>query len=124
MVCTNLTDPSNGRVTADGTTFLSTATYTCDHGYRLIGDNTRTCGAGGQWSSYQPRCERKYNNLIRVNAGHALQCISILSSCVANLLASIKLVIFVINSGGLQPLDPSHQWTCEHTRWHCVHECG
>ncbi len=41
------------------TTFGSTATYTCNTGYMLTGDTTRTCGAGGQWSSSAPTCNRK-----------------------------------------------------------------
>ncbi|XP_064386127.1 sushi, von Willebrand factor type A, EGF and pentraxin domain-containing protein 1-like isoform X2 [Halichondria panicea] len=54
--CGPLTDPSNGMVDVTTTTFGSTATYTCNTGYMLTGDTTRTCGAGGQWSSSAPTC--------------------------------------------------------------------
>ena len=58
--CGVLTDPSNGAVdTSSGTTFMMTATYTCNTGYTLTGDTTRTCGADGQWSSSAPTCNRK-----------------------------------------------------------------
>ena len=57
--CGELGDPTNGAVnTSSGTTYLQTATYSCDAGYRLIGDVTRTCQlANGMWSSSEPACE-------------------------------------------------------------------
>ena len=48
--CGPLTDPENGRVgTSNGTSFGSTATYSCDTG-------SRTCGADGNWTSVEPSC--------------------------------------------------------------------
>ena len=38
---------------------MMTATYTCNTGHTLTGDTTSTCGAGGQWSSSAPTCDRK-----------------------------------------------------------------
>ena len=56
--CGLLTDPDNGQVnTSSGTTFGSTATYTCDNGYALSGSQTRTCGADGNWTSSEPFCQ-------------------------------------------------------------------
>ena len=56
--CGSLTDPTNGQVnTSSGTTFGSTATYTCDTGYTLSGSQTRTCGANGMWTPSKPLCE-------------------------------------------------------------------
>ena len=64
VVVTNwgpLTDPDNGQVdTSPGTTFGSTATYTCDTGYTLSGSQTRTCGENGNWTSSEPICQGKY----------------------------------------------------------------
>ena len=55
--CGSLMDPSNGHVsTSSGTTFGSIATYTCDTGYTLSGINERTCGADGNWTSFEPVC--------------------------------------------------------------------
>ena len=51
-----LTAPDNGRVTWNGITNGSTATYTCDKGYELIGDRTRTCLNTGEWSGQEPNC--------------------------------------------------------------------
>ena len=41
-----------------GTTFGETATYSCDTGFTLIGDTTRTCQATGLWSGNAPTCQR------------------------------------------------------------------
>ena len=46
--CGNLTDPANGQVNhTSGTTFRENATYSCNTGYNLVGDSTRTCQAAG-----------------------------------------------------------------------------
>ena len=44
---------------SSGTTFMSTATYTCNAGYNLIGAISRTCGSDGVWFPAAPTCERK-----------------------------------------------------------------
>ena len=56
--CGNLTDPANGQVThTAGTTYGQTATYSCDTGYILVGNRTRTCEATGNWSGSAPTCQ-------------------------------------------------------------------
>ena len=56
--CGNLTNPGNGSVThTAGTTFGQTATYSCDTGYNLVGNSTRTCQATGNWSGSVPTCQ-------------------------------------------------------------------
>ena len=56
--CDALTDPANGQVShPGGTTFGQTATYSCNTGYTLVGDSTRTCQATGQWSGDAPICQ-------------------------------------------------------------------
>ena len=54
--CGDLFDPTNGGVSVTSTTFNSTATYTCDSGYNLVGDTARTCLATASWSSFEPSC--------------------------------------------------------------------
>ena len=57
MDCGLLTDPANGKVShTAGTTFRQTATYSCDTGYILVGDSTRSCQATGLWSGSIPIC--------------------------------------------------------------------
>ena len=56
--CGNLTNPANGQVThTAGTTFGQTATYSCNTGYNLVGDSTRTCQATGNWSGSELTCQ-------------------------------------------------------------------
>ena len=58
MDCGNLTAPANGQVDlTSGTTFGQTATYSCNTGYNLVGDSTRTCQATGEWSGSVPTCQ-------------------------------------------------------------------
>ncbi len=68
--CRALMAPSNGAVdTSSGTTFMMTATYTCNTGYNIVGSESRTCGASGTsgpigvWSSTAPVCESMYTNV-------------------------------------------------------------
>ena len=60
-VCSELSSPTNGQVFWTGLTNGSTATYTCDSGYLLIGDETRTCLSSGVWSGQEPTCESMKN---------------------------------------------------------------
>ena len=59
--CGALTNPQNGQITLTTTTFLSTANYSCNSGYILSGNKTRTCEASGTWSDTAPTCDRKYS---------------------------------------------------------------
>ncbi|CAI8041017.1 Sushi, von Willebrand factor type A, EGF and pentraxin domain-containing protein 1, partial [Geodia barretti] len=54
--CGSLTDPVNGTISLTGTAFNSTATYSCNDGYSLVGDTTITCLASGLWSGEPPLC--------------------------------------------------------------------
>ena len=58
MNCGTLTNPTNGSVNhTAGTTYGQAATYSCNTGYNLVGDNTRTCEATGVWSGSTPTCQ-------------------------------------------------------------------
>ena len=57
--CRSLNNPKDGSVSLSGTTVGSTATYTCNDGFRLQGQSTRTCQTNGQWSRRAPTCQRK-----------------------------------------------------------------
>ena len=53
-----MTDPANGIVNhTAGTSFGQTATYSCDRGYNLMGNSTRTCQETGNWSESAPTCQ-------------------------------------------------------------------
>ena len=56
--CGTLNATTNGQVNhTAGTTFGQTATYSCDTGYNLVGNSTRTCQADGVWSGSEPTCQ-------------------------------------------------------------------
>ena len=55
--CGALTDPNNGQVSATTTTYTSTANYTCNTGYNLVGVDQRICTAAGTWSDGEPTCQ-------------------------------------------------------------------
>ena len=56
--CDRLSDIRNGRVDLTGTSVGSTATYSCNQGFALIGGATRTCQSNGEWSGEEPFCGR------------------------------------------------------------------
>ena len=59
--CGSLKDPDNGQVSAAATTYTSTADYTCDTGYSLVGVSQRNCTAAGIWSDGEPTCQSEDN---------------------------------------------------------------
>lgn len=54
--CGALTPPADGMVDVPSTGFSSVATYTCNDGYVLMGDTTRTCQNDSMWSGAEPTC--------------------------------------------------------------------
>ena len=54
-VCPRLDPPENGSVHTTGTTVNSTANYTCNYGYELMGNKNRTCQNNG-WDGNPPTC--------------------------------------------------------------------
>ncbi|XP_064386146.1 uncharacterized protein LOC135334769 isoform X3 [Halichondria panicea] len=69
--CGPLANPSNGAVsTSSGTTFMMTATYTCNTRYLLSGDASQTCQATGVWGGSAPTCQLTCEDLARpANSG-------------------------------------------------------
>ena len=59
VLCEVLQNLTNGQVSMTGQSIGSTATYTCDSGYELIGDDTMTC-ENGVWSGQEPMCIGTY----------------------------------------------------------------
>ena len=57
--CSDLPSPDNGQVVLSGTTFTSTATYSCNTGSILVGSSTRLCQADGMWSGEAPTCNSR-----------------------------------------------------------------
>ena len=66
ILCSVLTAPDNGTIEFSTTSQLlgvgTTATYSCDPGYVLVGETSRTCedtnsGTTGAWSGDDPICK-------------------------------------------------------------------
>ena len=55
--CGALTDPDDGQVFTSTTTYNSTADYTCNTGYNLVGVNERNCTAVEIWTDGEPTCQ-------------------------------------------------------------------
>ena len=58
--CPVLDDPANGMVTWTSLTTGGVATYECDSGFELVGDEMRDCQSNSQWSGAPPICKRKF----------------------------------------------------------------
>jgi len=77
--CGNLPDPDNGQVNhTAGTTFRETATYSCNTGYNLVGDSTRTCNATGEWSGSAPTCRGTF--VINLTLSHPVMLCDIMTT--------------------------------------------
>ena len=50
--------PMNGRRVMRGDNVGAIATFSCNLGYRLIGEASIICGSRGQWSRQKPSCRR------------------------------------------------------------------
>ncbi len=58
IFCPTLTDPVDGSVSFSSVSVDSTATYSCNTGFELVGVAPRTCFAGtGEWSGMEPTCQ-------------------------------------------------------------------
>ena len=58
--CETLSNPANGLVVLTGVSVGSTADYTCNPGYELVGVAQRMCEMNREWSGEAPTCESMY----------------------------------------------------------------
>ena len=56
--CKELADISNGDVSFSSLEPGSVATYTCQEGYKNIGEKNQTCNFLGKWSGQEPQCSK------------------------------------------------------------------
>ena len=54
--CTVLSRPSNGQYTYSGWNYNDNVNFSCNTGYLLRGNSSRTCLSNGQWSGTQTLC--------------------------------------------------------------------
>eukprot|EP01006_Ploeotia_vitrea_P037443 TRINITY_DN66127_c5_g1_i1.p1 TRINITY_DN66127_c5_g1~~TRINITY_DN66127_c5_g1_i1.p1 ORF type:complete len:617 (+),score=136.40 TRINITY_DN66127_c5_g1_i1:42-1892(+) len=59
-ICPSLSDPLNGKVTfASPPTVGTSATYSCNAGYSLVGARSRRCNGGSKWGLSAPTCQKR-----------------------------------------------------------------
>lgn len=56
LPCPELEVPTNGEVNITSSNVGSTATYTCNTGFELVGQRSRSCQSSGIWSGTAPTC--------------------------------------------------------------------
>ncbi|XP_017849130.1 uncharacterized protein LOC108604254 isoform X1 [Drosophila busckii] len=56
--CPELAQPSLGQVTVAGRHFGARASYSCPHGYHVVGLQSRLCQADGNWAGAEPACKQ------------------------------------------------------------------
>lgn len=56
--CPELAQPSLGQVTVGGRHFGARASYSCPHGYHVVGLQSRLCQADGNWAGAEPACKQ------------------------------------------------------------------
>lgn len=54
--CGELPTPPNGNKIGTQTSYSSTAIFTCDAGFMLVGSAVRECLSSGLWSGSETRC--------------------------------------------------------------------
>ncbi|KAG1697888.1 Protein lev-9 [Nymphon striatum] len=54
--CEIPTDPINGKAFVTNLTYDATVRYECRHRYKLVGNETRKCGADRKWTETKPHC--------------------------------------------------------------------
>lgn len=69
--CPELQQPPLGTVVMSGRTFGSRASYTCTHGYHVVGLQSRLCQAFGHWSGTEPACKQNIYCLAPPTIEHA-----------------------------------------------------
>lgn len=56
MQCSLPEEPANGRAVYTSVTFNSAVKYECRYGFKLLGPQTRVCGAAKTWEGEEPKC--------------------------------------------------------------------
>uniref|UniRef100_A0A1L8DNY1 Putative secreted protein n=1 Tax=Nyssomyia neivai TaxID=330878 RepID=A0A1L8DNY1_9DIPT len=69
--CPELEKPELGEVSYSGRLFGSRATYTCPHGYHVVGLQSRLCLADGSWAGSEPACKQNIYCLTPPTIDHA-----------------------------------------------------
>ena len=63
VICLSLSNPNNGIINCSlgddrVPSYEDTCSFTCNTGYELTGNNTRTCQSNGSWNGSDAVCRR------------------------------------------------------------------
>ena len=64
VTCPRLSDPRNGDVDLTGLRVGSKASYSCDRGFKLQGNQVRHCQSNGRWTGQDPSCQSIHQSTI------------------------------------------------------------
>ena len=67
--CPMPNNPDNGTVVYSSLSFNSTAMYSCNGGYELVGVSSRNCLANKTWSGGKPECKGELKPRISIKTG-------------------------------------------------------
>ena len=56
IICDDLSNPDNGFVDQPSNSVGTVATYDCNNGFVIVGNDERTCQDNGEWSGEDPFC--------------------------------------------------------------------
>ena len=65
--CIHLENPEYGRVYYEGVNVGDKANYSCDYGYKLVGESVRKCLYNGYWSGELPQCKKSKRRSSKVH---------------------------------------------------------
>lgn len=71
-VCPPLNDPDGGEITVNGFTTGDTAVYSCNGGFEMNGNTTRTCMSNSKWTGRPPTCQSTSGNELTSNGVYFL----------------------------------------------------
>ena len=66
MRCGYLPEVYGGLAYVSGRNAGDTVKFECFDGFKLIGEDTLTCGSNGQWSGTSPICDSEYFNFLYI----------------------------------------------------------
>lgn len=59
--CPDIPEQALGAVTISSRFFGGRADYSCQHGYHVVGLQSRLCQADGHWAGQEPACKQNSN---------------------------------------------------------------
>ena len=95
--CNSLPSPANGNVMQPSTTYMSVTEYSCNDGFDLVGNPTRSCQASGNWSGEQPMCETNEElNSLQQNKSMIPLIAGVVAGVIAAALIAIGIVLAIV----------------------------